>query len=78
MNQMTTRVVWKRPSGKKPSSCWVVIYTHKHGADAWPLFGTRKPSAKSVIKTLDSWEPDKGEEIEIRGPFMFPMTDTVG
>ena len=56
---------------KKPICCWVVIYTHQYGVDAWPLFSVRKPMLKSVIKELGSWEPDK-EEIEIRGPFPLP------
>lgn len=52
--------------------CWVVIYHHRHGVDAWPVFRKkRKPTEKQIIKTLADWEGDTREDewLEIRGPF---------
>ena len=53
--------------------CWVILYSHIHGTDAWPVFSKRKPTEKSVIKTLTGWEPDRDDEwIEILGPWDLP------
>lgn len=52
--------------------CWVVLYTHRHGADVWPIFRCARPTEASIIKGLPDWEPDKGEVIDIVGPFRLP------
>jgi hypothetical protein len=52
--------------------CWVIIYHHRFGTDAWPVFSARRPTAKSVIKTLGDWEERDDEWIEIRGPWELP------
>jgi hypothetical protein len=45
----------------------IVIYEHRHGVDAWPVsIGTTE---EEVIKGLEEWEPERGETIELRGPF---------
>jgi hypothetical protein len=49
---------------------WIVIYEHRHGVDAWPIFSDRRPTDEEVIAKLDDWEPDKGETFEIRGPWL--------
>lgn len=48
---------------------WIVIYEHRHGVDAWPVFSEEQPTDEEVIAGLDDWEPEKGETIEIRGPW---------
>ncbi len=51
---------------------YIVIYEHRHGVDAWPIFSLTKPSEEEVIATMAEWEPDRGETIEIRGPWEKP------
>jgi hypothetical protein len=51
--------------------CYIVIYQHRHGADAWPIFDCKPPTEAGVIAELgDRYE--RGESIEIRGPFPAP------
>ena len=60
---------------------WVVLYVHKHGADAWPIF--EDLTEEQVIDGLrrdGSWDNDeegsvnyeKGYYVEVRGPFQIP------
>jgi hypothetical protein len=55
--------------------CWIVQYHHRFGVDAWPVFNTRKPTERQVIKTLYDWEGDEREDewIEILGPWSIPL-----
>lgn len=53
-------------------NCWIVVYTHRHGADVWPVFRAMAPSEESITDDLLSWEPDQGEQVEVRGPFEVP------
>jgi hypothetical protein len=54
--------------------CWVVLYVHRFGSDAWVVFAERKPTKKQIIKTLMDWEGDERDDeyVEIRGPFVIP------
>jgi hypothetical protein len=56
----------------KPQKFWIVSYHHRHGVDVWPVFQSRPPTEKSVIRTLDDWEPDREEYIEISRGFEVP------
>ena len=57
---------------------YVIIFVHKHGADAWPRFDTKKPKVEKIIKELrargewDEDDDDRGSHIEIRGPLDNP------
>jgi hypothetical protein len=51
------------------TKCWVVVYEHRHGVDAWPVFAAEEPSEEELIASLDEWEPDRGETIEVVGPW---------
>lgn len=57
--------------------CFVILYFHRHGTDAWPWFSKRKPTEKQVIATLEDWEGDEREDewIEIIGPFKIPKEE---
>jgi hypothetical protein len=48
---------------------WIVIYEHRHGIDVFPW--NRCPTEEEVISTLEDWEPDRDETIDIRGPYDF-------
>ena len=52
---------------------WVVIYEHRHGVDAWPVLSKEQPTEDEVIAGLEEWEPDRGETIEVRGPWPIEM-----
>jgi hypothetical protein len=53
--------------------CWVIIFSHRYGADAWPVFSDRKPTKRQIIKSID-WEGDTRDDefLEIRGPWEVP------
>jgi hypothetical protein len=54
---------------------YIVVYTHRHGSDAWPRFvptGERKPTVKEEVDQLEDFEPDRCESLEIFGPFEVP------
>lgn len=57
---------------------YVIIFTHKHGVDAWPRFDAERPGEEKIIKELrargewDEDDDDRGSTIEIRGPFSNP------
>jgi hypothetical protein len=53
-------------------NCWIVSYTHAHGTNVWPRFQNKAPTEKEEIAELMSWEPDKGEYLDITGPFKVP------
>lgn len=55
--------------GEPESKCWVVVYSHRHGVDAWPVFAVEEPTEDEMIATLDEWEPDRGETLEVVGPW---------
>jgi hypothetical protein len=48
---------------------WVVVYEHRHGVDAWPVVAVEEPSEEDVVASLEEWEPDRGETIEVVGPW---------
>jgi len=57
--------------------CFVILYFHRHGTDAWPVFRKKKPTEKQIIATLEDWEGDEREDewIEIIGPFKIPKEE---
>jgi len=57
------------PDSEAAARIWVVVYTHRHGVDAWPLVSAERPSEDEVIATLEEWEPDRDETIEVVGPW---------
>jgi len=48
---------------------WIIIYTHRHGVDAWPEMSKEIPDLEKVAKELDDFEPDREEYLEVRGPW---------
>jgi hypothetical protein len=53
---------------------WIVIYDHRYGVDAWPIFSDDEPTVEQVVANLKDSEHtevefDRGETIEIRGPW---------
>ena len=53
---------------------WIVIYSHRHGLDAWPILQNADeaaPTNESVIASIPDWEGDSREDefIEIIGPW---------
>jgi len=56
---------------------FIVVFTHKHGNDTWPVFSTEPPTEEEVKASLDD-EMDEGEwdrldtYIDINGPYDFP------
>jgi len=60
---------------KSTKKLYVVLFTHKYGADAWPRFSATEPGEGEVIADLrksGEWDEDddeRGSTIEIRGPF---------
>jgi hypothetical protein len=52
---------------------WIVIYEHRYGVDAWPMFAKDMPTEEEVIADLHDWEPDKGEIVEVLGPWDFQI-----
>ncbi len=57
---------------------YVIIFTHKHGTDAWAHFASEKPSETEIVKELrdnGEWDEDddeRGSTIEVRGTFGNP------
>jgi len=68
---------WVRARSEAPDSkLYVVVYSHRHGIDAWPTFRTEAPGSDEIIEELraaDTWdERDDQDEmtyIEVLGPF---------
>ena len=52
---------------------WIVIYSHRHGADAWPILQNADedpPTEESIAASIPDWEGEEKEEfIEILGPW---------
>ena len=53
---------------------WIVLYSHKHGIDTWPIF--KPATTEEVIDTLrkdGSWDEDEDQDelsyVEVRGPW---------
>lgn len=63
-------------SEKQTPSIWVVVYEHRHGVDAWPVVAMEEPSEEELIASLEEWEPDRGETIEVVGPWDFSGNPT--
>lgn len=58
------------------TNLYIVIYNHRHGVDAWPIYRDEMPSSDDIIEELkasDEWdERDEADElayVEVRGPF---------
>ena len=51
---------------------WIVIYSHRHGIDTWPVWGKTPPDLDMVANHLEDWEPDREEYLELVGPFTCP------
>ena len=56
---------------------FIVVFTHKHGNDTWPVFSKEPPTEAEVKAGLDD-EMDEGEwdrhdtYVDINGPYDFP------
>ena len=59
----------KAESAKDKSFFWIVLYQHRHGTDAFPIFQKDYPTHEEMIATLDDFEPDREETVEAIGPF---------
>jgi hypothetical protein len=53
---------------------WIIIYRHRHGDDFWPLYQANMPDPDKIAAGLDDFEEDRGESIEIAGPFDLPAS----
>ena len=53
---------------------YVIVYSHKHGVDAWPLIQNpdeEPPTEEAIVKTIEDWKGEDEEEyIEILGPWL--------
>jgi len=62
---------------------YVILYTHKHGTDAWPHWSATEPGADEIVEELranDEWDEDddeRGSYIEVRGPFENPHVEAL-
>ncbi len=60
---------------------YVIIFTHKHGTDAWPRYEDEMPGEGKIIEELRArgeWDEDddfRASSIEIRGPFDSPSAN---
>jgi len=58
--------------------CWVIVYHHRFGTDAWPLFQARRPTKRRVLRDMPDWEGEgsprnrEDEWYEILGPWEVP------
>ena len=50
----------------------IIVYHHRHGEDAWPVFTTSPPDLDVEAAKLEDWEPDREEWLESHGPFSCP------
>ena len=48
---------------------WIIIYSHRHGVDAWPVISKESPDLEKVADDMQGWEPDREEYLEVRGPW---------
>jgi hypothetical protein len=53
---------------------WIVLHTHRHGVDVYPLFQTDAPTEDEMVAaTGDSYEGDRDDEfLEVNGPHEIP------
>jgi hypothetical protein len=51
---------------------WIVLHTHNHGCDVWPLFQDDPPSREEMIAQCTNWEEEVDDEVEAVGPFDMP------
>ena len=57
---------------------WIIIYSHKHGIDAWVEWGKDYPDEEAIKKEVDFVEDDEdcinmqAEVLDITGPFTIP------
>ena len=56
---------------------WIILYNHRHGTDAFPMFREEPPSKEEMINALEgAWEGEEyDEDIEAVGPFDLPAVD---
>lgn len=58
---------------KQEKQCFVVVYRHRHGTDAWPTFRFNEPSEEEIIEELkdaDMWSArNESDCVEVFGPF---------
>lgn len=58
---------------QKPFKLWIVIYQHRFGTDAMPVWTDKEPDLDEFAKTLTEFEPDREDEyLELSGPFDIP------
>ncbi len=43
---------------------WIIVYSHRHGIDAWPVLSTNTPNLELIAAELDNWEPDRDEYLD--------------
>jgi len=55
---------------------WIIIYTHRHGNDVWPVCQKESPDWNEEVAKLDDWEPEREEWLEIFGPFEITGQET--
>ena len=53
---------------------WIIVYSHRHGYDSWPVFQDTQPDLDEVAKELDDFEEDREEWLEAFGPFETPKS----
>ena len=49
---------------------YIVLHTHRHGIDTWPIFSIEQPSSGDIIEKIkaeDEWDDE--DDVEVRGPF---------
>lgn len=53
---------------------YIVVFSHRYGIDAWPVFQSEKPIEGDIITNLrecGTWDEydDENSSIDIQGPF---------
>lgn len=51
---------------------YIIVYNHRHGQDAWPVFCNNPPDLDHEARDLDEFEPERNEWLESYGPFVSP------
>ena len=44
---------------------WIIIYSHRHGNDAWIETQEDEPDPEAIAEALENFEPERGEYIEV-------------
>ncbi len=54
--------------------CWIVLWHHEYGVDAWPIYSIEEPTEEQAIESLidSEFDPDN-EWIEFSGPYDLPQ-----